>query len=93
MGAVTTITVCFVVMFAMFVSPVVVLAATLLMTMTTSMLSFITMMAATVHARDARKVYCVSRCGQVFGTEDGGDAWREYRLPPGVEDVYAIACA
>jgi photosystem II stability/assembly factor-like uncharacterized protein len=52
-----------------------------------------TMMAATVHARDPRKVYCVSRCGQVFGTEDGGGSWREYRLPEGVNDVYAIACA
>jgi hypothetical protein len=29
----------------------------------------------------------------VFGTEDGGRAWRESRLPQGVLDVYAIACA
>jgi hypothetical protein len=35
----------------------------------------------------------VSRCGQVFGTPDGGRTWRESRLPEGVEDVYALACA
>ena len=52
-----------------------------------------TMMAATVRASDPRRVYCVSRCGQVFGTEDAGGSWREYRLPPGVQDVYAVACA
>jgi photosystem II stability/assembly factor-like uncharacterized protein len=52
-----------------------------------------TMMSATVHARDPKRVYCVSRSGQVFGTEDAGDTWREYRLPGGVQDVYAVACA
>jgi photosystem II stability/assembly factor-like uncharacterized protein len=52
-----------------------------------------TMMSATVHAADPARVYCVSRCGQVFGTEDSGDTWREYRLPEGVQDVYAVACA
>ena len=52
-----------------------------------------TMMAATVHPQDPKRVYCVSRCGQVFGTEDAGETWREYRLPDGVEDVYAVACA
>jgi hypothetical protein len=29
----------------------------------------------------------------VFGTEDAGASWREYRLPEGVHDVYAVACA
>jgi photosystem II stability/assembly factor-like uncharacterized protein len=52
-----------------------------------------TMMAANVHPSDPARVYCVSRCGQVFGTEDSGDTWREYRLPEGVQDVYAVACA
>src|SRR5262249_2019593 len=33
-----------------------------------------------------------SRFGQVFGTHDGGRTWREDPLPPGVKDVYAIAC-
>jgi hypothetical protein len=35
----------------------------------------------------------VSRTAQVFGTEDGGRTWREDRLPDGVQDVYAVACA
>jgi photosystem II stability/assembly factor-like uncharacterized protein len=52
-----------------------------------------TMMKATVHPTDGSRVYCVSRCGEVFGTEDAGASWREYRLPEGVHDVYAVACA
>jgi photosystem II stability/assembly factor-like uncharacterized protein len=52
-----------------------------------------TMMSATVHSSDPKRVFCVSRCGEVFGTEDAGDTWREYKLPEGVQDVYAVACA
>lgn len=52
-----------------------------------------TMMAAAVHPQDPARVYCVSRCGQIFGTEDDGSSWREYRLPENVQDVYAVACA
>lgn len=52
-----------------------------------------TMMAAAVSAADPARVYCVSRCGQVFGTEDSGTTWNEYRLPGNVQDVYAVACA
>ena len=52
-----------------------------------------TMMGLALHPRDPDRAYCVSRTGQVFGTEDGGRAWREDRLPSGVLDVYAIACA
>jgi len=51
-----------------------------------------TMMAVCVHPRDPARVYCVSRGGQVFGTEDAGASWREYRLPAGAEDAYAVAC-
>jgi photosystem II stability/assembly factor-like uncharacterized protein len=51
-----------------------------------------TMMAVALHPRDAEQVYCTSRTGQVFGTQDGGRTWREQRLPDGVQDVYAIAC-
>jgi photosystem II stability/assembly factor-like uncharacterized protein len=51
-----------------------------------------TMMGVAVHPRDAGQVYCVSRCAQVFGTQDGGKTWRESRIPGGVQDVYAIAC-
>jgi photosystem II stability/assembly factor-like uncharacterized protein len=49
------------------------------------------MMAVAQHPRDASRVYCVSRCGQVFGTEDDGATWTEYALPSGVEDVYSVA--
>ena len=52
-----------------------------------------TMMAVAAHPRDPAKIYCVSRCGQVFGTEDAGTSWREYPLPEGVRDVYTVACA
>lgn len=52
-----------------------------------------TMMALALHPRDPDQVCCVSRCGQVFGTQDGGRTWGESRLPDGVTDVYAIACA
>jgi photosystem II stability/assembly factor-like uncharacterized protein len=52
-----------------------------------------TMMAAATHAADAKRVYCVSRFGQVFGTEDAGETWREYRLPDDVRDAYAVAIA
>jgi photosystem II stability/assembly factor-like uncharacterized protein len=50
-----------------------------------------TMMAVAQHPRDPGRVYCVSRCGQVFGTEDDGRSWTEYPLPAGVEDVYSVA--
>jgi len=51
-----------------------------------------TMMGVALHPRDPDQVYGVTRCGQVFGTRDGGRSWREYRLPQGCDDTYAIAC-
>jgi photosystem II stability/assembly factor-like uncharacterized protein len=39
------------------------------------------------------RVWCATRRGQVFGTENGGKSWREFRLPDGVEGVYALAAA
>ncbi len=51
-----------------------------------------TLMAVSEHPRDPTKIYCVTRMGQVFGTENAGLSWQEYRLPALVEDVYAIAC-
>jgi photosystem II stability/assembly factor-like uncharacterized protein len=50
-----------------------------------------TMMGLALHPRDPNQVYCASRCGQVFGTQDGGRTWRESSLS-GIDDVYAIAC-
>lgn len=51
-----------------------------------------TMMALALHAKDPNQVYCATRGGQVFGTQDGGASWREYPLPDGVQDVYAVKC-
>jgi photosystem II stability/assembly factor-like uncharacterized protein len=51
-----------------------------------------TMMAVGLHRRDPDQVYCASRSGQVFGTQDGGRTWAEQHLPDGVQDVYAVAC-
>ena len=52
-----------------------------------------TMMAVSLHPRDPDQIYSVARLGQVFGTRDGGKSWKEWRLPPEVKDVYAVACA
>jgi photosystem II stability/assembly factor-like uncharacterized protein len=51
-----------------------------------------TMMAVALHPSDAAEVHCVSRCGQLFSTLDGGKTWNEHRLPEGVHDIYAVAC-
>ncbi len=52
-----------------------------------------TMTCVTVSRADPKRVYCVSRVGQVFGTEDEGATWREYRVPSGVlQRVRALAC-
>jgi photosystem II stability/assembly factor-like uncharacterized protein len=51
-----------------------------------------TLMAVCEDVRDPKRVYTVTRCGQVFGTEDGGASWQEYQLPPGVVDAYAVGC-
>jgi len=51
-----------------------------------------TMMAVALNPRDPNQVFCTSRTGQVFGTVDGGASWQEHRLPPEVQDVYALAC-
>lgn len=51
-----------------------------------------TMMSSAVHPRDAATVCCVSRCGQVFATNDTGASWQESQLPQDVQDVYAVAC-
>jgi photosystem II stability/assembly factor-like uncharacterized protein len=51
-----------------------------------------TMMGVAIHPKDQRRVYGVTKVGQVFGTQDGGVSWAERRLPEGVGDCYAIAC-
>lgn len=51
-----------------------------------------TVMAVAAHPADAASVVCVTRGGQVIGTEDSGESWQDRRLPDGVHDVYAVAC-
>jgi photosystem II stability/assembly factor-like uncharacterized protein len=51
-----------------------------------------TVMSLHAHPQDAARVYCCTRSGQVIGTEDHGVTWQDYRLPQGVQDVYAVAC-
>jgi photosystem II stability/assembly factor-like uncharacterized protein len=50
-----------------------------------------TMMAVALHPRDADRVYCVSRVGQVFGTRDRGRNWSEHLLPETCQDVFCLA--
>jgi photosystem II stability/assembly factor-like uncharacterized protein len=52
-----------------------------------------TMMSVGLHPHDPQQVYCTTRGGQVFGTQDGGTTWHEYPLPSHVQDVYVVACA
>jgi len=51
-----------------------------------------TMMAMALHGKDPDQVYCATRGGQVFGTQDGARTWHEYPLPQGTDDVYTVAC-
>lgn len=52
-----------------------------------------TIMSVALHQSDPKQVYIGARYdGEVFGTQDGGKSWHEYRLPEGCSDVYGIAC-
>ena len=52
-----------------------------------------TLMCVAPSAANPDRVYCAARRGQVFGTEDGGKHWREFRLPAGMQGVYGLATA
>ena len=51
-----------------------------------------TLMIIAASAQSPERVYCATRRGQVFGTEDGGRSWHACPLPAGVEGVYALSC-
>ena len=51
-----------------------------------------TLMSVALHHGDAKQVYIAARYGEVFGTADGGESWRETPLPAGVQHIYALAC-
>ncbi len=42
-----------------------------------------TLMSVSLHHADAKQVYIAARYGEVFGTQDGGESWRETPLPSG----------
>ncbi len=50
-----------------------------------------TMMAVAPHPRDPAMIFGAARKGQVFGTLDGGESWRETRLPEKAGMIYALA--
>jgi hypothetical protein len=50
-------------------------------------------MSVGLHHGDAKQVYVAARYGEVFGTQDVGESWREMPLPPGVRHVYASLAA
>jgi len=51
-----------------------------------------TLMSVSLHYSDPKQVYIAARYGEVFGTQDGGESWREMPLPQGVQHIYALAC-
>ena len=51
-----------------------------------------TVMSLATHPTDPARLYSATRSGQVIGTEDNGATWQDYRLPQGMQDVYAVAC-
>jgi len=51
-----------------------------------------TMMCVAEHPADPATVCCISRKGEVFGTQDAGATWQTYRMPPEVLDSYTVAC-
>ena len=51
-----------------------------------------TLMSVSLHAGDPKQVYVAARYGEVFGTQDGGETWRETPLPQGIQHIYALAC-
>ena len=51
-----------------------------------------TLMSVGLHHADPGQVYVAARYGEVFGTHDGGETWRDMPLPQGVQHIYALAC-
>ena len=49
-------------------------------------------MSVALHHSDAKQVYIAARYGEVFGTQDGGEAGAKRRCPQGVQHIYALAC-
>jgi photosystem II stability/assembly factor-like uncharacterized protein len=52
-----------------------------------------TLMKVSPSPSNAARVVCGARNGQVLGTDDGGQTWKDLSLPERVADVYTVACA
>jgi photosystem II stability/assembly factor-like uncharacterized protein len=52
-----------------------------------------TMFALAFDPRQPKRMFCATTGGEVFASEDGGEAWVERPLPEGATQVYAMACA
>ncbi len=51
-----------------------------------------TAMAVALHPSDPNQVFFAAKTRQVFGTRDGGASWREFPIPEGTGEVYALGC-
>jgi photosystem II stability/assembly factor-like uncharacterized protein len=51
-----------------------------------------TMMGVALDRNDPASIHCVTRGGQTFSSTDGGESWREYRLPAEAGAAVAVAC-
>jgi photosystem II stability/assembly factor-like uncharacterized protein len=51
-----------------------------------------TLMSVSLHPADRKQVYVAARYGEVFGTMDGGETWRDLPLPQGIQHIYALSC-
>ena len=40
----------------------------------------------------SRSIIAARYDGEIYGTEDGGATWHSLPLPPGVKDIYSVAC-
>ena len=46
-----------------------------------------------INAQKPEQVYFCTRKGQVFGTHDNGDSWKEHSLPESALNVISVACS
>ncbi len=45
-----------------------------------------------INAKQSEQVYFCTRRGQVFGTHDGGNTWKDHPLPETATNVISVAC-
>ena len=46
-----------------------------------------------INAQHPEQVYFCTRRGNVIGTQDDGDMWKEYPLPESAADIISVACS